>query len=710
MGPYVGLNAVLIGLFGFAAFHHLVLWWQSRRDSVLLAFVFVCALCAAMSAGVIALVTAQTVEGGQRALDLRIQLTLLTLLATVWLVALMSGVRARRFVWFMTATALVLFLVSAVGVRLTGTVTGLERVATPWGEDVSVLQRVSPSRWLSAGYALALLVFLFGLVCAAHLWRRDRIGGGLLALAFAGLVAGWVWAVRIDAGGSRGPYVGAIPYAPCVVLMAVQMARDYRMRGDRERAAERRFRAIFDQTFQFIGLMDRDGTLLEANRTALEFARVRAEDVIGKPFWETPWWRHSAALQGRLRQAVAAAADGATVRFEATHLDWEGRLHHVDFSVKPVRDDHGAVVLLIPEGRDVTERKEAETERTKVVHDLGERVKELTVLHQTASLLQQNRPLDEELLRELVALLPPAWQHPEACEGRVRYGGLEARTPGWRDTEWRQTETFRTSDGRTGSIDVIYRAAFPAAAEGPFLAEERRLLESLARMLAIHLDRQRAEDATRMLAGRLVTAQEEERRHIARELHDEVGQILTVMKMNLESLRAPSALTSGATGLEACVQNVDRAIHQVRELALGLRPAILDHLGLPAALRWFVDRLPEGKPATHLALDDEDGEMLSPEVKTAAFRIAQEALTNVLRHARARNVWVSLATPPAGLELSVRDDGQGFDLESLRRSSAASFGLANMEQRVRLIGGRMEIRTSPGAGTEVRASFPVAAA
>jgi signal transduction histidine kinase len=107
----------------------------------------------------------------------------------------------------------------------------------------------------------------------------------------------------------------------------------------------------------------------------------------------------------------------------------------------------------------------------------------------------------------------------------------------------------------------------------------------------------------------------------------------------------------------------------------------------------------------------EEGESrtLSPEVKTAAFRIAQEAVTNVLRHARARNIWVSLATRPSDVELRVRDDGLGFDLGILRRAPAASFGLSSMEERVRLVGGQIEIRTSPGAGTEVRARFPAVA-
>jgi hypothetical protein len=166
-------------------------------------------------------------------------------------------------------------------------------------------------------------------------------------------------------------------------------------------------------------------------------------------------------------------------------------------------------VLIARDHRRSEERlSAAETERTRVLHDLGERVKELTALHQTANVLQENRPFDRQVLQELVALLPPAWQYPEVCEGRIRYAGVEAATNGWRELPWQQTEGFTTADGRSGTIEVAYREARPAEAEGPFLAEERRLLESLAHMLATHLDRQRAEQAMRMLSGRLVTEQE----------------------------------------------------------------------------------------------------------------------------------------------------------------------------------------------------------
>lgn len=126
------------------------------------------------------------------------------------------------------------------------------------------------------------------------------------------------------------------------------------------RETEQKLRAIFDQTFQFIGLMTPEGVLIDANRAALELSGVELSSVLNKPFWETPWWTHSLPLQEKLRQAVKRAAEGEFIRFEATHIGKDGILHYVDFSLKPVKDEKGKVLFLIPEGRDLTERKNAE--------------------------------------------------------------------------------------------------------------------------------------------------------------------------------------------------------------------------------------------------------------------------------------------------------------------------------------------------------------
>lgn len=126
--------------------------------------------------------------------------------------------------------------------------------------------------------------------------------------------------------------------------------------------SEQKARAIFDQTFEFIGLMTPDGILIEANRAALAFAGVEASSVLDKPFWQTPWWAHSPQLKEQLKETVKKAAGGEFIRFEATHTSRDGVLHYVDFSLKPVKDKSGRVIFLIPEGRDITEQKKLQEE------------------------------------------------------------------------------------------------------------------------------------------------------------------------------------------------------------------------------------------------------------------------------------------------------------------------------------------------------------
>jgi PAS domain S-box-containing protein len=127
------------------------------------------------------------------------------------------------------------------------------------------------------------------------------------------------------------------------------------------RQRELKFRAIFDNTFQFVGLLNTDGIILEANRTALEAIGATPDNVVGQAFWATPWWTHSPDLQVQLQQAIVQAATGELVRFETKHFLADGSFVIVDFSLSPIFDATGKVVMLIPEGRDITERKQVES-------------------------------------------------------------------------------------------------------------------------------------------------------------------------------------------------------------------------------------------------------------------------------------------------------------------------------------------------------------
>lgn len=148
------------------------------------------------------------------------------------------------------------------------------------------------------------------------------------------------------------------------------------------RESEALIRVIFDQAFQLMGLMKPDGTLIKMNRTAADFVEDGESEVLDKPFWDTPWWTHSPEQQERLREAVKRAARGEFVRFEATHLTPAGEVVWVDFSLKPVTDENGTVFYLVPEGRDITERKRAEKEVESLNTYLADQAAELEAANQ----------------------------------------------------------------------------------------------------------------------------------------------------------------------------------------------------------------------------------------------------------------------------------------------------------------------------------------
>ncbi len=158
--------------------------------------------------------------------------------------------------------------------------------------------------------------------------------------------------------------------------------------------------------------------------------------------------------------------------------------------------------------QEVAERRRAEDEKKKLVHDLRERIKELTAMYRTMEIVQQPKPV-HELLQEVVSLLPRAWQYPEITAARLSFDGQEYRTPGYAGSEWAQSARFSTRDAKDGSIEVVYLEKRPAEAEGPFLAEERSLIDSLARTLEGFLNRTISEEALRESEERFRTAFEE---------------------------------------------------------------------------------------------------------------------------------------------------------------------------------------------------------
>lgn len=217
---------------------------------------------------------------------------------------------------------------------------------------------------------------------------------------------------------------------------------------------------------------------------------------------------------------------------------------------------------------------------------------------------------------------------------------------------------------------------------------------------------QRVEERTaevRILSARLLVVQEEERRSIARDLHDTLGGLLTAIKYKFEAVQGPEEL-------KEVVSLLQDAIADCQRIQKSLRPALLDDLGLLAALNWLTREFEKRTKGVRVEKQFEIEEDTIPRaLKTVIFRITQEALNNISRHSQADGVWLSLRDFNGTLELVVRDNGQGFEFEkalSTRDTESSGFGLEIMRERVEWSGGVFSIESRPGKGTTVQASWP----
>jgi signal transduction histidine kinase len=249
------------------------------------------------------------------------------------------------------------------------------------------------------------------------------------------------------------------------------------------------------------------------------------------------------------------------------------------------------------------------------------------------------------------------------------------------------------------------------------MMELRRLNAELQAEIA---ERKRAEEEVtkhrrdlQSLSAQLINAQEAERKRISQELHDEMGQALTAMSINLAAIEKELPSELAPTTRERLAETsvlADQTLEQVRELSLDLRPSMLDDLGLVPTLRWYVNRY-----AQRLKLEVEFEavdleERLTAEMETVLYRVVQEALTNVARHAQANRVHIHLEHKEFKVHAFVEDDGQGFDLQEVagREALERGAGLLGIRERVASLGGRFSLWSRPGQGTRLTIEIPIA--
>ena len=218
---------------------------------------------------------------------------------------------------------------------------------------------------------------------------------------------------------------------------------------------------------------------------------------------------------------------------------------------------------------------------------------------------------------------------------------------------------------------------------------------------------QRREAHRGELFKRVVAAQEAERQRIARELHDETGQALTAIGLGLRGVSTTLRLDGdkAASNLRQLEGLVDRSLNELQRLIADLRPSHLDDLGLPAALRWYAGEL-QSRVALPVSVEvTGEPRDIPPPAKIALFRVAQEALTNVVKHAGAKRAIVRLLYGTDAVTVQVDDDGRGFDVEAALHASRTSWGLLGMQERASLLGGEFNLHAAPGRGTLVEVTI-----
>ncbi len=488
------------------------------------------------------------------------------------------------------------------------------------------------------------------------------------------------------------------PNGDVVSLLAI--SRDI----DELKRSEQLFRTLTENFPDFIVRFDSECRHLYVNPAASSAFGIAQDDFIGKRLHEldlpgAPG--QNAQLEAGIRRAFA---EGVPNEQEAR---WRTGVSRHVFEVRhiPEKDEEGKVISVLGIARDITRLRMAELaflDSERAYRALAENApdpivrydRELRRIYVNREFLrvtgQQLHDVLGKRISEASDLPAPVGESlARTFKGVIDYGVAAKDEFTW-ERHGKPTCWFvhavpeYDARGNLQSVLTIWRDITERK------EAEQRLSESY--------------DLLRELTSRRETAREEERKRIARELHDELGQQLTALRMGASALRMRFARDNPAVAeeIQKLLRLADTTMRVVRDVVASLRPAVLD-AGIVAALEWLTAEFSRANDAVcHLCVPDENM-ALAEESSIAIFRIVQEALTNVARHAEARRVFVTLEQADDLCVLEVRDDGKGFDPIATRRKS---FGLAGMKERALMLGGEISVVSSPGHGTSITVRIP----
>ncbi len=468
---------------------------------------------------------------------------------------------------------------------------------------------------------------------------------------------------------------------------------DRRLIEEARAESERRYAELVDQALEGIMVREASGDLIFVNDAFCRMLGYGREELLALRITDLVHPEDAGTIAH-----VASLELGAHIHIEKRMLRKDGGTIYVEVSAKRLRS--GDIQTTV---QNVTERKQSETRFRSMVEGapnamiMADTRGIITLVNtQAEQLFGYSR---DELIGQPVEMLVP---------GQLR-GAHPAHREGYnRDPQMRSMGAGRDlfglrKDGREVPVEIGLNPI--ATAEGRFVLAS--VIDITERKLAEEREHTHAEELRRM-SGRLSEAQETERRAIARELHDEVGQSLTATRLNLRDLEQEAAGGPLAQRLGDASSIVAELLGKVRQMSLDLHPSVLDDLGLVPALRWCV-RTRAANSGVEVTFDvPEDLPRFDGMAEITLFRVFQESLSNVLKHAGAKSLRVTLRHADGRLELDVQDDGHGFDAKAARREalSGKSLGLIGMQERVRLAGGEITITSSKGGGALVHVDLP----
>lgn len=484
--------------------------------------------------------------------------------------------------------------------------------------------------------------------------------------------------------------------------LLVRREREQRRAGDALAASEARFRATFEQAAVGIAHVALDGRWLRINEKLCEFLGYPRSELLGMTFQEVTHPDDLAADLALVRQLLAGKI--STFAMDKRYLTCSGRLVWANLTVSLVRRPDGSPHYFISVVQDISARKQAEASLIQSeanYHELFAAnpqpmwvydVETLRFLDiNDAAVAHYGYTRDEFLAMTIRDIRPPDEQ------ARLDRFIAESRRGVGKRGLWRhQTRDGRLIDVEVHSNDLHFqgrRAKMVLASDVTSrIAAEQALQAAMSRL--------------QVVSARLIDVQEAERRNVARELHDEIGQGLTAIKIILQTVQRRHPEIS--TALSEVVATADRALEQARELSRGLWPSQLDDLGLAAALRSMAGRL-QHTGQTRITVDAPEAlPPLPSSLATTCYRVAQEALTNVIRHADAQQAAIRLMTDHRQICLEVADDGKGFAAaDALATAGQRSLGLLGMQERAALAGGALTVDSQPGSGTRVTLCLPL---